>query len=158
MQKVTRQTINDIYKLLYAYDHFTEFEGEPIVWVSIKALLLSLAASTVLCAPTWLADRNRNPFSWRIDWNVFIWLNIAFFIGFFVIVLIKSPTDKYVKYDYAFRRHCAMKKAFSRLPRGRRNDIAELITTLGDDTLLETITTKQYNALKTVVAWYNQKG
>ena len=158
MGRVTRQTINDIYKLLYAYDHFTEYEGEPMVWVSVKALLMSLVASTLLCAPTWLADRQRNPFSWKIDWNVFIWLNIAFFVGFFIIVLVKSPTNKYTTCDYEFRRHRAMKKVFGRLPRKRREDIIDAVTTLGDETLNETITTKQYNALKTIIIWYKQKG
>lgn len=160
MSRMTRQTLQDMHQMMYAYTNFTQYESTPMVWVTVQVTVMALLASLALCAPTWYADYKRNPFSWRIDWNVFGWLMVAFFVGFFIIVLIKTPTDPFAQQDIEFRRHRAMKKVYDKFPKARKDAIIDAIDAVDELNLtqLDTINEKQLDAIRTVVVWARQKG
>lgn len=85
---------------------------------------------------------------------------VAFFVGFFIIVLIKTPTDAFAQQDIEFRRHRAMKKVYDKFPKARRDAIADVIDTVDelDMTQVDTINEKQLDAIRTIIVWSRQRG
>ena len=85
---------------------------------------------------------------------------VAFLVGFFIIVLIKTPTDPFAQQDIEFRRHRAMKKVYDKFPKARKDAIIDAIDAVDELNLtqLDTINEKQLDAIRTVVVWARQKG
>ena len=125
MNRVPQQTINDIKRLADVCDRASRSEGYAFVKADLvpflkmvgKGFVAVTLAGLLLHAPLWLADRERNPFSWTMNTQMLQLLLTLYVLTVIVTFVFYMKTRES---DPQFLRYAAIRRSFDTLPLERR--------------------------------------
>lgn len=128
MNRVPQQTINDIKRLADVCDRasrsgwyaFAKADMVPFLKMVLKGFVPVVLVGLALHVPTWMADRERNPFSWTPNTQI-----LQLLIALYVVTVIVTTTI-YIKksdHDPAFLRYAAVRRTFEALPSARQTAV-----------------------------------
>ena len=128
MNRVPQQTVNDIKRLADVCDRasrsgwyaFAKADMVPFLKMVLKGFVPVVLVGLALHAPTWMADRERNPFSWTPNTQI-----LQLLIALYVVTVIVT-TIIYIKksdHDSAFLRYAAVRRTFEALPSARQTAV-----------------------------------
>ena len=120
MNRVSRQTVDDIKRLVSIHnqtlrsDFSALFQAEIIPYLKTisKGLFIIVFIGICLHAPTWLADRERNPFSWTMNTQILQLLVAIYIITVIVTFIIYMKNQEH---GPVFLRYRALRLAFDKL-------------------------------------------
>ena len=134
MNRVPQQTVNDIKRLVDVCDRasrsgwyaFAKADMVPFLKMVLKGFVPVVLVGLALHVPTWMADRERNPFSWTPNTQI-----LQLLIALYVITVIVT-TIIYIKksdHDPAYLRYAAVRRAFDALPYARQSAVLDTLET-----------------------------
>ena len=134
MNRVPQQTINDIKRLADVCDRasrsgwyaFAKANMIPFLKMVAKGFIPVILVGLALHAPTWMADRERNPFSWTPNTQILQVLITLYVITVIVVTIIYMKTSDH---DPAYLRYAAVRRTFDTLPYARQSAVLDTLET-----------------------------
>lgn len=134
MNRVSRQTVDDIQRLVNIHNQtlrsdfsaFFQAELIPYLKTILKGFFIVVFVGICLHAPTWMADRERNPFSWTMNTQI-LQLLVAIYATTVVVTFIIYMKNQ--EHDPEFLRYRALRLAFDKLSPKRQSAILGALET-----------------------------